>query len=522
MDVRSVIGGLSPLERKVLPLMEKHTSQSDLIAHAGLKDVEVMRAIQWLSNKDILTIKDDERDEVVLDENGLLYLKEGLPEKRFLRALASGPRSLAALEKEGLSREEVMSSLGVLKGKLLIALEKKGDVQEASITEQGRAYLKKDSLEEVFLKKKFPILKSALAPEEKFAFDSLLRRKRIIRQEKQKDKEIHLTSLGKELMHHKALLQEESIERLSRDILLSGSWKGKNFRTYDVEVQVPKISGGRKHFDNEAIQYIRRIWLDMGFSEMTGNIVQTAFWDLDALFVPQDHPAREMQDTFYLKKPKNGKVPQKLLRSIKEVHENGSKTGSRGWRIPFSEEVSKKLLLRTHTTVLSAQTIAGLKKSNLPAKFFSVGKVFRNEATDWKHDFELYQVEGIVVDPDANLSHLKGYLKEFYRKMGFTDIRMRPGHFPYTEPSMEIDVYNPKRKVWIELGGSGIFRPEVVIPLLGEDIPVLAWGQGMGRIMMAYYGLKDIREIYKNDLEELRAKKVWFMKEEEYGKHPGE
>jgi phenylalanyl-tRNA synthetase alpha chain len=151
-----------------------------------------------------------------------------------------------------------------------------------------------------------------------------------------------------------------------------------------------------------------------------------------------------------------------------------------------------------------------LKKKDLPAKFFSIGKVFRNETVDWKHGFEFYQTEGIVVDPDANLRHLLGYLKEFYEKMGFEKVKFVPSFFPYTEPSVEVQVFHPERKEWIELGGAGIFRPELTIPLFGEPIPVLAWGQGFDRIIMDYYKIKDLREMYSNDLKILREKPAWI------------
>ena len=172
--------------------------------------------------------------------------------------------------------------------------------------------------------------------------------------------------------------------------------------------------------------------------------------------------------------------------------------------------ISRKLVLRTHTTCLSARTLAELKKENLPAKFFAIGKCFRNETVDWSHGFEFNQTEGIVVDKDANFRHLLGYLKQFFKKMGFEKVRFRPAYFPYTEPSVEIDVFHPEKKVWLELGGAGIFRPEVTIPLLGEHIPVLAWGPGFDRTLMDYYGIKDLRELYKNDLTKLRNMKFWI------------
>ena len=143
-------------------------------------------------------------------------------------------------------------------------------------------------------------------------------------------------------------------------------------------------------------------------------------------------------------------------------------------------------------------------------KFFAVGKCFRNETVDWSHGFEFNQTEGIVIDKNANFRHLLGYLKEFFGKMGFKKIKFTPAYFPYTEPSVEILAFHPEKKVWLELGGAGIFRPEVVIPLMGEFIPVLAWGPGLDRILLDYYKIKDLRELYKNDIKTLREKKVWI------------
>ena len=94
--------------------------------------------------------------------------------------------------------------------------------------------------------------------------------------------------------------------------------------------------------------------------------------------------------------------------------------------------------------------------------------------------------------------------------MGYCDVRMRPAHFPYTEPSFEVDVYNSRKKTWIELGGAGIFRPEVTKPLIGKEVPVLAWGLGMERIITEYFKITDLRDLYKNDLKQLRRMKAWM------------
>src|SRR3989338_7497247 len=199
-----------------------------------------------------------------------------------------------------------------------------------------------------------------------------------------------------------------------------------------------------------------------------------------------------------------------LVKRVREAHEIGTRD-SLGWSYIWDQEEAKKPVLRTHTTALSAQTLARLRKEEWPAKYFALGRVFRNETVDWTHLFEFDQVEGIVVDENANFKHLLGHLKEFYSKMGYNNIRIRPAFFPYTEMSLEVDVYSPKKQGYIELGGAGIFRPEVVEPLLGEDVPVLAWGQGFGRIIMEYYQMNDLREQNKNDVQKLRELRQWMM-----------
>jgi len=506
MDLNKLINTLDPLERKITPFLKTEKEFSQLVKKSGLQEVEVMRALQWLQNKNILKIKTQKNKLISLGKEGKKYQKEGLPEKNILNFVKDNPQSVKNLQlKLG---PEFNSALGILKQKMAVDFIKNKE-PKLKITDWGKKILEKETLEEKFLKKEFPLSPEQFSDEEKYAFEQLKKRKNVLRVEEKNQRTIELTDLGKKLIQ-KDILEEEIINRLTSSMLKSQSWKKKKFRYYDITAEVPPISSGRKHFVTEAVDYIKKIWLEMGFREMTGSFVQTAFWDLDALFVPQDHPAREMQDTFYLKDPWKGKLPVELYPKIKNVHENGADTHSKGWGYRFSEEESKQLLLRTHTTVLSAQTLAQLKKQDLPAKFFSVSKVFRNETLDWKHLFEFYQVEGIVVDPNANLKHLKGYLKQFYQKMGYPEIRMRPAHFPYTEPSIEVDVYHPVKKEWVELGGAGIFRPEVTKPLLGFECPVLAWGQGMARIISEYWKISDIRELYQNNLKQLREIKAWL------------
>ena len=308
-----------------------------------------------------------------------------------------------------------------------------------------------------------------------------------------------MTELGKQFAGKE--IKTNLIEELTSETIKTWT-KNKKFRAYDINTKVPAIYGGKKHFVNQAIEYARKIWLEMGFKEMTGSLITTSFWNFDALFTAQDHPVREMQDTFFIKET-DGKLPNKeLVNKVKNAHEKGV-SGSKGWQYKWDEEEAKKVLLRTHTTVLSSQTLSKIKEE-LPAKYFAIGKCFRNETLDWSHGFEFNQTEGIVIDKNANLRHLLGYLKEFARKMGFEKIKFQPSFFPYTEPSVEGLVWNEEKQKWLEVFAAGIFRPEVTTPLLGEPIPVLAWGPGFDRLVMLAYKISDMRELYANNLKTLR------------------
>jgi phenylalanyl-tRNA synthetase alpha chain len=140
-------------------------------------------------------------------------------------------------------------------------------------------------------------------------------------------------------------------------------------------------------------------------------------------------------------------------------------------------------------------------------KVFSIDRVYRHEKIDYKHLAEFYQCEGIVMEKGLTLRDMHGFLKQIVVKLGFSKIRFRPGFFPYTEPSTEADIWHPERREWLEILGAGIFRPELLRPL-GIRHPVLAWGIGFSRLAMVKLGLDDIRDLYKNDLEWLRTKRM--------------
>lgn len=504
-DLNKLIQSLHILERSVLPFLKNNETLENIAKKAKLQEVEAMRALQWLENKGILKINTETIEIIEIDKNGKIYLEGGLPERNFLSTLNSEELTLEEIRKKAkLEQDEFNIALGLLRKKAAITITQNKTIK---ITENGKKMLNKESLEETFLKK-LPLTTTRMTPEDKYAYQELKNRKNIIKTNTTKAKTIELTKRGEELT--KLKVSSEFIDSVTQEIIKKGTWKDKNFRRYDISVNVPKIYPGKRHFVNEAINYARRIWLDMGFKEMKGPIVNTSFWNFDALFTAQDHPVREMQDTFFLKKPSLGKIQDKeVVKRVKETHENGWTTGSRGWQYQWNEETAKKLVLRTHTTVLSSRTLHLLKKEGIPAKFFAIGRCYRNEALDWSHLFEFNQTEGIVIDENVNLRHLMGYLREFANKMGYPKVRFRPAYFPYTDNSLEGDVYDEVHKKWIEFIAAGIFRPEVVKPLLGKEIPVLAWGPGLDRMIKASYGLNDIRDLYKNDLKQIREMKTW-------------
>lgn len=295
----------------------------------------------------------------------------------------------------------------------------------------------------------------------------------------------------------------EALGQITPEILANWKFRPDNLkkiRPFDFAVPVAVPSPGKPHPLTHIITEIRQIFWGMGFTEIAGDYVESAHWNMDALFIPQDHPARDMQDTFYLAEPASIPVPKADLERVAAVHQTGGTTGSTGWGGRFDDAVSQKALLRTHTTNTTIRHLAAHPKE--PLKAFGLGRVFRKETMDATHLPEFTQIEGIVTEPGATFDTLVGLCRHFFARMGFPEVRFRPAYFPYTEPSMEIDVFYNGR--WMELGGCGIFRPEVTKPLGVRD-NVVAWGFGLERLAMMRLGLKDIRDLYVSDIDWLRT-----------------
>ncbi|TFH07000.1 MAG: phenylalanine--tRNA ligase subunit alpha [Candidatus Thorarchaeota archaeon] len=294
----------------------------------------------------------------------------------------------------------------------------------------------------------------------------------------------------------------EGIGDLTPEILASGKWREQSFRPYNVNITPAYSNYGKKHPYAEFNDWLREIMVGLGFTEWFGPYVETEFWGHDTLFGPQDHVAREVQDQFRVVAPYDHGhiVDEKYYKAVKAVHENGGDTGSTGWDWPYSKEIATRLCLRPHTTPVSMRYL--YEHRDGPQKMFIIDRNFRSETLSATHAQEFDQCEGIIMDRKVTLRDLMGYLTSICKAVGIEKLKFKPGQFPFTEPSVETF---GKHKIlgWIELGGSGLFRPEVTRPLGIKD-QVLAWGLGSGRLYMAAMGINDIRDLFSRDLNWLR------------------
>ncbi|HLF53585.1 MAG TPA: hypothetical protein VI544_00215, partial [Candidatus Nanoarchaeia archaeon] len=338
--IESLAEKLSPLEIKIIPFLKEPISKIE--KHSGLDNVSVLRALRYLEAKNILKLKTGSKTIIDLGVNGVYYKKHNLPERNLLMILDHSKQlELEEAKKlSKLSENEFRVSLGVLKNKALINMSN-GKISLNATKEE----LSKKSFEEQLLEI-LPIEKEKLSPELLYAFEGLKKRKDIIEIKEKQIVEFELTDFGKQVAGKE--IKSDFLEEITPEIIRDWQ-RGKKFRRYDLAANVPHINGGKKHFVNQSIEYARRIWADLGFKEMTGSLVDSSFWVFDSLFTPQDHPARELQDTFFIKDAK-AKLPEnkKLIENVKKAHEEGI-GGSRGWNSKWEEKEAQKVVLRTHT-----------------------------------------------------------------------------------------------------------------------------------------------------------------------------
>lgn len=449
------------IEKKIIGALRKENrlTADRLESLTGLSADQIRRGIEWLKLKGIASVTEDKKIFVSLGKNGKAAYSDGLPERQLLDML-----------KNPMSVQDLQKSLGAAFGPAMGIVKKNNWIADKDGTLSIISPVADIPGEDVIRQ----IGNSGKLPESEISnpqsLELLKKRPDFIIKEVVKSKTIQLL--------------DESIDVESTTGAI------------DVEAGVPTISPARIHPLNETIEEVREVFVTLGFSEIVGSLAQPCFWNFDALFTPQDHPAREMQDTFYLDSITSRRfATANQIRSVASSHE-------KNWEYDWSPTEAKRTVLRTHTTPVTIQHLAKHRPNK--ARVFSMGRVFRNEKVSYKHLVEFNQVEGVVTGGDTTLRDLMGIQTEFYRRMGMNRVKFWPTFFPYTEPSLQSMVYNERLEKWVELFGMGIFRPEVTKPL-GIDGPVLAWGGGIERIAMMRYSLDDVREFYNNNLGWLRG-----------------
>lgn len=412
-----------------------------------------------------------------LTEEGKEYLRSGLPEQQLVYALENYPQKSATIGK-------------------LVGRVRNFPVALKWALEKGWAMKKGD---EVILLKK---------PDSFDLQDALRKLEKSQEAEKQLIEILLQRQLIEKIVAHKEearKLAGQEVTFLTPEIIKTGTWEKVRFRPYNVEAVGPKRYPGKRQPYVQFLLEVRQKLVELGFKEMVGPIIETEFWNFDALFQPQNHPARDWAQTYSLKSPKLGELPsQKIVNAVRDAHEKGI-AGSTGWQYKWDPRRAMQLMPRAHGTAVSARTLAA--GPNIPGKYFSISRCFRPDVIDVTHGVEFNQAEGIVIDESLNFKTLLGILKMFATEIaGAEKVKFLPDYYPFTECSVQLSAKHPELG-WIELGGSGIFRDELTYPL-GVKVPVLAWGLGIDRLAMFKLNISDIREMFTKDLNWLRKQPI--------------
>ncbi|MCW1301047.1 MAG: phenylalanine--tRNA ligase subunit alpha [Candidatus Nanoarchaeia archaeon] len=470
---------LHALERKVLKaLSDKTLSVEELAAASGLKEANVERALLWLKSKGLIEVSEKHKRIYTLTELGRRYLKIGLPEERIFKFLRGVKkiRICELLNSGSIEKDEIDIAIGTLKRNGIIKLA------ENSIE------LIRDEFPEIQEKRKvLRDISEGVIPESPFLHEML--RRGIVQKVEKVERSVTITMLGREVL--KWVKEGKEIDQLTPQLILSGKWKTMKFRKYDIHSPAPKLFPGRINKYIRFINSIKRALLGLGFQEMKGPIVEMNFFNCDLLFMPQDHPARDIHNIFFIKNPSSGDLKEfrEMLKRVRKIHEQS-------WGISFSEEFSRRYVLRSHCTAVSIRKL--ISKLDIPGKYFTIGRCYRPDVLSWKHLPEFFQLDGIVIGKELNFRNLIYILGIFAELCGAEAYRILPAYFPFTEPSAEVAMYK-EGFGWIEIGGAGMLRPEVLRPI-GIKEEVLAWGLGLDRMFMLKEGFKDIRNVFSRDL----------------------
>jgi len=504
MALQDLVKRLNVQERKVLLALREFDGKANvdrIQQQTKLEQVAVMRAALSLRQHGLVEISEKTRQIASLTEEGRTYADEGLPERRMLKALLErGPgRADLVAKRAGIPKKQAVISLGWLKRKGWVEFSKKNGGTVLKITKFGEKAATQKSQDELLLEE--------IARADSLVVDGLsagmrrvlitLKGRKLVEIRDRVQRTIFLTEKGRKVLELGIEVAEE-ISQLTHDLLVSGKWREVKLRQYNVEAPGAPLYPGKVHPQQRVIDEIRTILLEMGFVEIKARIAESEFWNFDALFQAQDHPAREVHDSLSLSKPERTKLPSSgLVKRVAMAHERGV-AGSTGWGYKFNTEISRRPVLCSQTTAATVRYLASHPEP--PVKVFCIDRTYRHDKIDYKHLAEFYQCEGIVMNPKLSLRDMLGYLKQILVRLGFSKIRFRPGFFPFTEPSVEADIYHSERREWLEVLGAGIFRPELLYPL-GIHYPVLAWGIGFSRLAMLKLGLEDIRKLFGNDIQ---------------------
>ncbi len=524
MDISSLIDSLHPLESKVLTTLGIRPSgtaldSEQLASAAELDTSQLSMAVEWLLAKSLIMVQTETVTPIVsLTKVGEEYYQTASPIERVLaaarEATGTGKRlTIPDLQSQGgqggLDPSDVSKAVGRLKKEGVVLI-----VQGGCIETTGRQSPTIEALRKLLgeMHDSSKDLKSFTETHRQVIEDFAVKRgnaKEPFRVDERVTRSFMLSPDGAGAAAQ--LLRQgvaEEVSQLTPDLLKDGSWRQKRFRKYTISLRPPRIGTGKKHPYREFLDTVKTKLVSMGFQEMRGALVETEFWDMDALFMPQFHPARDIHDVYFVKEPSHTTaVDEPFLSLVAKVHENGAETGSSGWGYSFDVHRAKRLVLRSQGTAVSARTLAAAPA--VPGKYFSIARCFRYDQVDATHATDFFQVEGIVLGEDINFRTLLGLLNLFAREVAQAkEVKFLPAYFPFTEPSVELHVRHP-RLGWMELGGAGLFRREVTLPL-GVTVPVIAWGLGLDRMAMVALGIHDIRELFTDNLELIRTTKGLF------------
>ena len=454
-----------------------------------------------LREKGLVEVISKEEEVVRLTERGRRALAEGLPEEKLLRLLRSRGGSAPVSEVSSMLGAEAPAALGTAQRMGWVRISGAAGRRLVELVRSPGEYELREALEEIGGAGELPVERVGRPLGE-------LRRRGLVEVGKRKRLSVRLTELGVKAVTGEIEVVEE-VSKLSRGLIESGRWREVSLKEYDVTALPPVVYPGKLHPYLSFLDEVREILIGMGFEEVKSPIVEAEFWNFDVLFQAQDHPAREVHDSYVVSEPKGPARVEfdALVERVWRTHESGWETGSKGWGYSWSFDIARRLMLRSQMTAASARTLASRRE--IPLKIFAIDKVFRPEALDRTHSMEFYQCEGVVLGEGLSLKHLFGFIRELIRQLGFEEATFRPAYFPFTEPSAEVYAKHPDLG-WIEVAGSGLFRPEVLIPL-GYDYPrvqALAWGIGIGRLAMLRMGISDIRDLHSQDLQFLRESPV--------------